>query len=225
MYIYKLIKQILSVNWLVSCFLNFYYLNFRKAIRFPILIGYGVKIGYLGNRRSINVSNRFGALCFALKDGPFALRGKSFWYIGDNAKIKICGTARFSKGTNLKLFANSELFIGDKFTSNANLIISCAKKIIIGDDCLIGWNVTIMDNDGGHTVKQNGRIRNAPREIVIGKHVRLSAKATVLKGSIIPDNSVVGYGSNVCGINVIEKNSVIVGNPAEVRLIGMEWNH
>ena len=45
----------------------------------------------------------------------------------DNAKIKICGTARFSKGTNLKLFANSELFIGDKFTSNANLIISCAK--------------------------------------------------------------------------------------------------
>jgi acetyltransferase-like isoleucine patch superfamily enzyme len=76
------------------------------------------------------------------------------------------------KGVRLKLFNNSVLVIGNHFSSNANLLISCAKKITFGEDCLLGWNITIMDNDGGHIVIDRIHSQNSinKKEIVIANH-------------------------------------------------------
>lgn len=221
----KKIKRFFSVNWILTIYANIYYLGIKHAFYFPILLGFGVKINSFGDRFSVSIPFKFGSLCFGLKGGPFSLGGKSFWHMDKGAKLKIQGTARISKGTSLKLFSNAELIVGDHFSSNANLILSCAKKITIGKDNLFGWNVTIMDNDGGHTIMFDGVIRNLPREIHIGDHVWIAAESSILKGSLITNDSVIGYKSNVCGLKCIENNSVIVGNPAVIKSTGFQWNH
>lgn len=219
-------KRVLSVNWVLSLKINLYYFEIVKAIKFPILVGYGVRIAHLGDKHTISIPSKFGALCFGLKRGPFALgNSHSFWWIGTGARLTILGTCRMSKGVNMKLFDNAELVIGDGFTSNADLIISCASKIEFGEDTLIGWNVTIMDNDGGHTIMREGLVRNFPRPITIGNHVWLSSYSSILKGSIVPDGSIVGQKASVAGLRNAPNNCVIIGNPASVISSGVKWNH
>lgn len=221
----NIFRQILSVNWPLSLFLCLYYLPFRKALKIPILVGYNVKVGSLGKRDSLTITGRFASLCFALKGGPFALGNKSFWYIGKKSKLIVKGSARFSKGTNLKLFDNAELVIGDRFSSNANLIISCASHIEFGEDNLLGWDITIMDNDGGHQLLKDEREVNTPKPIVFGDHVWIASECSVLKGSIIANGSVIGYKSNVCGLVCETENAVIVGNPAKIKNDSIRWKH
>ncbi len=67
--------RFLSVNWLVTLFINFYYFKFMKAIHLPILFGYKTKIESLGERGCIEVQPLFGQLCFGLKSGPFNMGG------------------------------------------------------------------------------------------------------------------------------------------------------
>ena len=132
-----------------------------------------------------------------------------------------------AKGINMKIFDKANLYIGDGFSSNANLIISCANKIIFGNDCLLGWNITIMDNDGGHLIldKESNLELNKAQEINIGDHVWIGSESSVLKGSIIPSGCVVGFKSNVCGIKKsVSDNTILVGNPAKPKKENIVWN-
>ena len=224
----KTINRIISVNWLLTLYANIYYFGIYRAFCFPILIGYGTKIESWGERGCIDIQTKFGQLCFGLKGGPFKMGGPdNFLYIGKRAKIKIDGTCRFAKGIRLKVFDEAILQIGDGFTSNADLIISCMKSISIGNDCLIGWNVSILDNDGGHCIVNcvTNDITNSSRPVFIGKHVWLSSNTSILKGVTIPNNCVVGYGSNLIGKNSFNEGSIIAGNPPKEVKTGCTWQH
>lgn len=223
----KNVRRFFSVNWLKSAVVNIYYFGIKKGLRFPILIGYGVKIAQLGDRNSIIVPNKFASLCYGLKKDPFNLGTEdSYWYIGEKARLRIEGTCRMSKGTRLKLFPNSILEIGDGFTSNANLIISCSKRIKFGQDVLLGWDISIMDNDGGHQViSKEGNTINIPMPILIGNHVWIGSCVSILKNTIIGDNCIVGYKSNLCGLQAVDNNQMIVGNPAKARITNTNWLH
>lgn len=148
-------------------------------------------------------------------------------YIGKGAKLKIKGSCRLAKGIRLKLFEGADLSIGDAFTSNANMIISCMKSISIGEDCLVGWTVTILDNDGGHSVADCSTeiVANNPKPIIIGNHCWLSSNVTLLKGTKIPDNCAVGYGTTTTGKSSFVSNSIIAGNPPKIIKSNVIWAH
>ena len=225
---YKNINRLASVDWLKSFWVNLYYFDFFKAIHFPILIGYGTKIGSLGDKNALSISNKFASFCFGLKKAPFALgNDQNYWYIGKKSTLTINGTCRMAKGINMKIFNNANLYIEDGFSSNANLVISCANKIIFGKDCLLGWNITIMDNDGGNLIldKDSNLELNKAQEISIGEHVWIGSETSVLKGSIIPNGCVIGFKSNVCGIkDSTFENTILVGNPARSIKENIVWN-
>lgn len=97
--IIRSIKRVLSDNWLLTLFLNFYYFSPIKAVKCPMLFGYGVNIGSLGSRGCISVPSKFGSFCFALKRAPFKMGDKSsFWNIGHDSCLCIEGTCRMAKG-------------------------------------------------------------------------------------------------------------------------------
>ena len=222
------IRRFFSINWLLTIYLNVYYLGVKRAFRLPLLFGYDTQIGAIGKRGSVEVADKFGTLCFGLKKEPFKYGDNTnYWYIGNSSKIIIKGTCRMAKGVRIKLFNDSTLIIGEHFTSNANLIISCANKITFGDDNLLGWDITIMDNDGGHSIidKRNSTISVKSKEIFIGNHVWIGSKSSILKGSIISDNSIIGYNSFVCGLKFFQADSLIIGSPAFVKRDEITWKH
>lgn len=91
-------------------------------------------------------------------------------------------------------------------------------SIEIGDNCRIGANVKIVDNDF-HPIDAQARLNDdreqiGHRPIRIGKNVFVGMNAIILKGTELGDGCVVGAGAVVSG--KYPPNCVIGGNPARV---------
>lgn len=104
---------------------------------------------------------------------------------------------------------NAEIIIGDDVFINSGVIIAAKKKISIGNDTIIGDQVMIYDTDW-HGI-DNEEIMSYPVEI--GNHVWIGARAIILKGVKIGDNSIVGAGSVVT--KNVDDNTIVAGNPAK----------
>jgi acetyltransferase-like isoleucine patch superfamily enzyme len=91
---------------------------------------------------------------------------------------------------------------------NNGCSINSHLSIKIGDNCMFGERVSLYDHDhvfeGPVDVRESG-FRTAP--IVIGRNVWLGTNVTVLRGSQIGDNVVIG--ANVVVKGVIPANTVV----------------
>lgn len=100
--------------------------------------------------------------------------------IVNGGKIILKGTVGLSQGVVL-LVNNSSLVLGDHFRCNYSTTIDCTdENIVFGNDVVLGWNVTVKNNDG-HTVIQNGRQKKKADSVYIGNHVWLCSYSTVLR--------------------------------------------
>lgn len=100
----------------------------------------------------------------------------------------------------------------------SGVTIYAREAITIGDRCVIGGNVKILDNDF-HPADPDLRLENpcanyGKKAIVIGNNVFIGCNSLILKGVTIGDNSVVGAGSVVCCS--VPENCIVAGNPAHV---------
>ncbi len=112
----------------------------------------------------------------------------------------------------------AEIVIGDDVgISGGSICAAC--KIVIGERCLLGANVTIADTDF-HTIESEDRryegrfskIHSA--EVEIEDNVFVGANSIVLKGVHIGRNSVIGAGSVVT--QDIPRDSIAAGVPCRV---------
>lgn len=104
-------------------------------------------------------------------------------------------------------------------------LISIAKSVEIGDDVLIAWNVTIMDN-ASHSVRFSERATDAldwkrgkkdwthvpVRAVKIKNKAWIATGAILLPGVTIGEGAVVGAGSIVT--RDVPDWTIVAGNPA-----------
>lgn len=104
----------------------------------------------------------------------------------------------------------SKIIIGDNCRING-AYVHAEKSIKIGSNCVIASGVNIIDSNG-HQIKSTNRTvcRDEPKEIIIGDNVWVCMNVTILKGSIIGDNSVITAGSVIQG--AIPPNSIVSTN-------------
>ena len=69
----------------------------------------------------------------------------------------------------------------------------------------------------------NGKRINQAKDVVIGNHVWTGQQVTILKGTIIADDCILGACSLLTGKNY-PTNCVIAGNPAKVVKTEVTWN-
>lgn len=218
-YFIFLIEHILDLP--KTIWLNFKVFDFRQAVIFPVLISRKVKIAEI-HRGSIIVSNN--AKPFSIKIGIEGVDGvtdsrRGYLSIRNNAKICFIGKASLSKGISIR---NSGIVcFGNNFYCNCNLSIVCSHCITFGDDCILGWNIHIRDCDG-HSLYQNRERINPNKEVQIGNHVWIGQDVKILKGSVIPENSVIAMNSCVTK-SFTELNTIIGGYPAKVLKHKVDW--
>ena len=91
----------------------------------------------------------------------------------------------------------------------------------MGDDCLLAWNIMILDGDGHYIYLQNGTYNENISNIFIGTHVWICANSTILKGALISDNSVVGAGTIVS--KKFEHRNVLIAGKNKIVKENVNW--
>ncbi len=121
-------------------------------------------------------------------------------------------------GENFRMFppfyteCGKNLKIGNNVFINANCRFQDNGGIDIGEDTMIGQNVTIVTLN--HDINPKTRKNTTPQPVKIGKNVWIGADCTILPGVTIEDNAIVGAGSVVT--KSVSKNTVVAGNPAKL---------
>lgn len=126
-------------------------------------------------------------------------------------KLQINGDSILSYGADIEVFKNGELIING-IGANINCTIICAEKIVLGKSILIGRNVTIRDNNGGHYIALQGYKDSRP--VIIGDRAWLGEGCTIMPGVKIGEGAIIAAHSLV--ISNVPANSIVVGNPAKV---------
>ena len=119
----------------------------------------------------------------------------------DNANLSFGTTPEIN---NLSVFVrlgkNQKLKWGDGSTITGGYIELCETdaSVTIGQDCMIGWHVSIVATDF-HAVldRKTKKVLNGPGNVVIGNKCWLGHGVRVLKNAKIPNNTIVGAESVV----------------------------
>lgn len=128
----------------------------------------------------------------------------SFWCEGDNCKI----------------------FIGKGTTFTSKVHFCCQEnnsRIECGEDCMFSNNIIVRTSDSHaiQDIKTRERI-NSAKSVAIGNHVWIAPKSTIMKGTSIGNNVIIG--SNTLVTQNIPNNVLAVGMPAKVVKEGVTWS-
>jgi acetyltransferase-like isoleucine patch superfamily enzyme len=111
-------------------------------------------------------------------------------------------------------FPSSTIKIGDNCVLNGTLIHS-RTSVGIGNYCIFGPGVVIMNNDSHNTSidlmrRRKGAVAENP--VNTGNNVWVGMRSIIMKGVCIGDNSIIAAGSIVT--KNVPANSLFGGNPA-----------
>ena len=144
-----------------------------------------------------------------------SFNAKGIQLIGWNTKIHVEKTSKIYFGEKISsdgrltiiVGDEAELSIGNQVYFNERAMISCHKSIQIGDHCLFGPNVTIIDNDHKYSADKGVSTDISSASITIGNNCWVGANTVILKGTTIGDNCVIGANCTVKG-NIPESSKV-----------------
>lgn len=202
---------------------NFTYLGFWKAIYFPVFVSKHARLSKLKGSFRIDAPLCPGMILLGFGNvGHIDRRvNKLIWEIEGNVVFK--GAAIFKYGAKIIIARGAYLEIGNKFRMSSNSVLICYKKIVFGDNCRLSWDVQVMDTDFHKIKSLTGDHLNPPRDIIIGDHVWIGAKAMIMKGAKIMEDCVVA-SSSVVNKEIPGSHQIIAGMPAKVIKTGVTWD-
>jgi acetyltransferase-like isoleucine patch superfamily enzyme len=217
----KFLKFLLRLNFRTIYF-NLKYLSFRQAIKIPILISGNVYLRKTAGRIFFECPIKTGLVQFGYgKVGIFDNKlSRSIWEVSGTVIFR--GKCFIGHGSKISVGTCGRLILGNNFVITAESSIVAFSEIQFGNDCLLSWDILVMDTDFHNVRDRSGQIINKPRPIIVGEKVWIGCRCLVLKGAIIPNNCVIGANSIIC--RVLENgNSLYVGSPVKCLKEGISW--
>lgn len=217
----KYLKFLLRLNF-KSIYFNLKYLPFRQAIKLPILISNKVYLRVTSGKLIIDCPISTGLIQFGYGNvGIFDnKKSRSIWEV--SGKIIFKGKCNIGHGSKISVGSSGVLILGENFVTTAETSIVAFTEIQFGNNCLLSWDILVMDTDFHKLKDELGNIINKPRPIIIGDKVWIGCRCLILKGTIIPNNCVIGADSIVS--KVLEKeNCLYVGSPCKMVKENISW--
>lgn len=126
-------------------------------------------------------------------------------YLSKKGRIKIDKHCAF-ENIIMAVAQDGSIEVGTNVSFGENIMIVARKGIEIGNECIFAPNVVVYDHD--HCYNHSGYTSGYRADkIKIGNHVWIGANVTILKGSTIGDNSIIGAGTVIKGN--IPKNTIV----------------
>ena len=229
---------------------NLHYFPLKTALKLPVVVSHRTYLREL--RGKVELPEKVETAMIKIGFGDVGhydrKRSRSIWQV--SGTVSFGGKASIGHGS--KLSVRGHLSLGADFNMTAESTIVCAKEIRFGDDCLLSWDILVMDTDE-HPIynrlrdcgttrlqdigltrspevpspvsgkRDNERI-NPDKAIIVGNHVWVGCKCVLLKGAEVPDNTVVAAGTMLKS-NFSGEYQVIGGNPPAALKSDVHWEH
>lgn len=129
--------------------------------------------------------------------------------------------ARIKEGARIYVAPEGRLSVGEGSSIGIRNIVNVAMSVTIGVRSELSWDVHILDTDFHEILDVDGSPRPMTKPIVIGDHVLVGARATILKGVTIGSGAVVAAGSVVT--KDVPPGVIVAGNPARQIGFAHDW--
>ncbi|MFD2824117.1 acyltransferase [Lacinutrix iliipiscaria] len=148
---------------------------------------------------------------------PVVVRGKGKIRFGKQVSFGVINSPHFYNSYAYIEARTPDSYIefGENININNSFSVISEKKIVVGNNVLIGFNCTITDSNF-HDLNPKNRAATDPNpeDVVIEENVFIGNNVTILKGVTIGKNTVVAASSVVT--KSFPENVVIAGIPAKV---------
>lgn len=216
------LKLLKGISILKTLYFNFHYFRFSQAILLPV---------YLYNPQFIRLRGNV-VLPSKIKSGMIVLgKHKVSIYPDTGISLEINGTLEFKgyctigSGSFLSIHNSGHLKLGERCVITQGIKIVCYKSIEFGKKVLCGWDCLVMDTDLHQLSDTQGvRVGNPCLPVRVGDESWISFQTTIMKGTIIPDRSVVASRS-LCNKDYgVTSYVLIAGTPAKIIKKGI-WRY
>lgn len=208
----SVVKAILALP--KSIWVNLRYLPFKQAVKLPIILA--PNTSFRAVRGGVILPNRIGT--GMVRVGFFTMNvcnPNDKTVIDVKGSLVFKGTAAFGRGTKITVNKGCEMVLGGFFKVSGYSSFVCKNKMTFGENVLIGWECLTMDGDGHKIFDENNEKIQNVKPIEIGDNVWIGCRSSILKGSVISSNCVIGSNTLITG-QKFEPGSVIAGNPPKV---------
>lgn len=216
-----ILKRLNKIN-LKTIYFNFKYLPFSQAIHIPILVSTKVYLSTLKGKIVIEAPLTPGLIKIGYGDIRIfdKKRSRTIWDV--NGTVVFKGKTHIGHGSKISVWKDGELIFGENFTINAESTIIASQKVAFGDNCLLSWDILIMDTDLHPILDKNGLQCNPSLPVYIGSKVWIGCRCLILKGTQIPNQSVIAANS-IVNKKLEGENNVFGGNPVRILKKEVTW--
>ena len=201
---------------------NLHYFPLKTALKLPVIVSHRTYLRELHGKITLpeKVETAMVKIGFGDVGHYDRKRSRTIWQV--SGTVGFGGKASIGHGS--KISVRGDLHLGTDFNITAESTIVCAKEIRFGRDCLLSWDILVMDTDE-HPLynKENKRI-NPDKAIFVGDHVWIGCKCVLLKGAEVPSDTVVAAGTLLTS-SFTGEHQVIGGNPPSILKRDVHWEH
>jgi acetyltransferase-like isoleucine patch superfamily enzyme len=185
---------------------------FMLGLGRPKNVAIGWRVEFINTGKIVSANSFLG--CIENKSVKIANKSPRS-YLNNSGNISLGEMVRIHKGFGIDV--SGKLTIGNKTYINPDSIIVCRHEISIGNNCAIGWRVTIMDDDLHSASSPSKKDRN----IIIEDDVWIGANVLITKGVKIGKGSIIAAGTTVT--KDIPPRVLFAGNPGKVVRENVTW--
>lgn len=145
---------------------------------------------------------------------------------GNNNRFIIHKGVTFHEGGRVKLEDENNLIEIGENTDFVNCFFAVSdynSKIIIGSESMFSAQIVIRNSDAHSILNKEGKRINYAKDTIIGNRVWVAYGATILKGSLIEDDCIIGSQSVIAGLHM-PQGSIAAGNPAKIVKENIKWD-
>lgn len=204
-------KNFLKISFLKTIIFNFTYFKFNQALKFPVLISSNFRLKSLSGKVNIPKDSSFGLIKLGFGDVSIFDRKSSKGIWENNGIINFNGRTNIGHGSKISVGKDGILTFGQNFNITAESSIVCYNNISFGNNCLLSWDILIMDTDFHKIYNQDKTYINPNKTILIGDNVWICNKVQILKGLSVANGCIIGSNTVVSKSLKIE-NAIYSGN-------------
>lgn len=216
---HNMIRTIFRHNWFAILYINFKKLPFRQAIKLPIDVYHTVRLEHLDGIITIDSEViATGMIKIGAQGSEMFPTLPCIIDIQKGSSVTFHGQATIGSGSLLRVEQGGYFSMGHRCRIGARCKLFCTKRILLGSEIDISWESQIFDTNFHYMQNTStGEVIEPNGEIFVGDNCWIGNRVNIMRGAVIPDNSIVASNSLVNkNWSKIEPYSMLAGSPAKV---------